>query len=39
MVELNQQNGGDYLSVFRDVYRADQTGIQHQATFDARIAD
>ena len=33
MVELNQQNGGDYPSVFRDMYRADQTGIQHQATF------
>ena len=31
MVELNQQNGGDYPSVFRDMYRADQTGIQHQA--------
>ena len=31
--ELNQQNGGDYPSVFRDMYRADQTGIQHQATF------
>lgn len=33
MVELNQQNGGDYPSVFRDMYRADQTGLQHQATF------
>jgi hypothetical protein len=33
MVELNQQNGGDYPSVFRDMYRADQSGIQHQATF------
>lgn len=33
MVELNQQNCGDYPSVFRDMYRADQTGIQHQATF------
>lgn len=33
MVELNQQNGGDYPSVFRDMYSADQTGIQHQATF------
>ena len=33
MVELNQQNGGDYPSVFRDMYGADETGIQHQATF------
>lgn len=32
MVELNQQHG-EYPSVFRDMYAADQFGVQHQASF------